>query len=131
MATHSSSSAGKESTCNAGDLDSIPRLGRSPGEGNSYPLQYSCLENSMDREALWATVCGVANPLVEEVMGRTKPQVRGILSAKTDTQERGLWEHMPVFTIFNKTRQMALPTLGNVPYVPMILPPVSITFVLC
>ena len=85
----------------------------------------------MDREALWATVCGVANPLVEEVMGRTKPQVRGILSAKTDTQERGLWEHMPVFTIFNKNRQMALPTLGNVPYVPMILPPVSITFVLC
>ena len=41
-------SAGKESTCNAGDLDSIPGLGRSPGEGNSYPLQYSGLENSMD-----------------------------------------------------------------------------------
>ena len=38
-------SAGKESTCNAGDLDSIPGLGRSPGEGNSCPLQYSCLEN--------------------------------------------------------------------------------------
>ena len=41
-------SVGKESTCNAGDLGSIPRLGRSPGEGNGYPLQYSCLENSMD-----------------------------------------------------------------------------------
>ena len=41
-------SAGKESTCNAGDLGSIPRLGRSPGEGNSSPLQYSGLENSMD-----------------------------------------------------------------------------------
>ena len=38
----------KESTCNAGDLGSIPELGRSPGEGNSYPLQYSGLENSMD-----------------------------------------------------------------------------------
>ena len=41
-------SAGKESTCNAGDLGSIPGLGRSPGEGNGYPLQYSDLENSMD-----------------------------------------------------------------------------------
>ena len=40
-------SAGKESTCNAGDLGSIPGLGRSPGEGNGYPLQYSDLENSM------------------------------------------------------------------------------------
>ena len=41
-------SAGKESACNAGDLDSIPELGRSPGEGNGYPLQYSGLESSMD-----------------------------------------------------------------------------------
>ena len=41
-------SAGKESTCNVGDLGSIPRLGRSPGEGNGYPLQYSGLENTMD-----------------------------------------------------------------------------------
>ena len=41
-------SAGKESTRSAGDSSSIPGLGRSPGEGNSYPLQYSCLENSMD-----------------------------------------------------------------------------------
>ena len=41
-------SAGKESACNAGDLGSIPGLGRSPGEGKGYPLQYSGLENSMD-----------------------------------------------------------------------------------
>ena len=41
-------SAGKESACNAGDLDLIPRLGRSPGEENGYPLPYSGLENSMD-----------------------------------------------------------------------------------
>ena len=41
-------SAGKESACNAGDLDSIPGLGRPPGEGKDYPLQYSGLENSMD-----------------------------------------------------------------------------------
>ena len=44
-------SVGKESTCNAGDLDSIPGLGRSPGEGKAYPLQYSDLENSMNRKA--------------------------------------------------------------------------------
>ena len=44
---------------NVGDLGSIPGLGRSPGEGNSYPLQYSGLENSMDRGAWWATVHGV------------------------------------------------------------------------
>ena len=43
-------SDGKESACNAGDLSSIPGLGRSPGEGNGYPHQYSCLQNPMDRE---------------------------------------------------------------------------------
>ena len=49
----------KESTCNAGDLDSIAGLGRFPGERNGNPLQYSCLKNSMDREAWWTTVHGV------------------------------------------------------------------------
>ena len=49
-------SDGKESACNAGGLGSIPGLERSPGEGNVYPLQYSCLENSMDRGAWWPTV---------------------------------------------------------------------------
>ena len=52
-------SDGKESTCNAGYSGSIPGLGRSPGEGNGYPLQYSCLENSMDTGAWQATVRGV------------------------------------------------------------------------
>ena len=49
----------KESTCNVGDLDLIPGLGRSLGEGNGYPFQYSCLENPMTREAWQATVHGV------------------------------------------------------------------------
>ena len=53
------SSVGKESACNAGDLDSIPRLGRSPGEGNGNPLQYSCVENPMDGGAWPATVHGI------------------------------------------------------------------------
>ena len=53
-------SDGKELACNAGDVGSIPGLGRSPGGGNGCPLQYSCLEESMDRGAWWATVHGVA-----------------------------------------------------------------------
>ena len=51
---------GKESTCNVGDPGLIPGLGRSPGEENGNPLQYSYLENSVDRGAWWATVHGVA-----------------------------------------------------------------------
>ena len=47
---------GKASTCNVGDLGSIPESGRSPGEGNGNPLQYSCLENPMDRGAWEAAV---------------------------------------------------------------------------
>ena len=53
-------SDGKESACSAGDLGSIPGLGRSPGGGHGNPLQYSCLENPMDRGAWQATVHGVA-----------------------------------------------------------------------
>ena len=52
--------SGKESACNAGDTDLIPGLGRSPGEGNGNPLQYSCLGNTMSRRAWGATVYGVA-----------------------------------------------------------------------
>ena len=51
----------KASACNVEDLGSIPGSGRSPGERNGYPLQYSCLENLMDRGAWEATVHGVAN----------------------------------------------------------------------
>ena len=53
-------SNGKESGCNVRHPGSIPGLGRSPGEGNGNPLQYSCLENPMDRGAWQATVHGVA-----------------------------------------------------------------------
>ena len=52
-------SDGKESACNTGDLGSIPGAGRFPGEGNGYPLQYSCMKNSMDQEVWWATVQGI------------------------------------------------------------------------
>ena len=49
----------KESTCNAGDLGSIPGLGRSTGEGHGNPLQYSCPENPHGQRSQWATVHGV------------------------------------------------------------------------
>ena len=52
--------SGKESACNARKEGLIPRSGRSPGEGNGNPLQYSSLGNPMDRGAWWATVHGVA-----------------------------------------------------------------------
>ena len=50
----------KESACSSGDPSLIRRLRRSPGEGNGYPVQFSCLENSMDRRIWWATVHGVS-----------------------------------------------------------------------
>ena len=54
-----SGSKGKESACSAGDWGSIPCSGRSPGEGNGNPLQYSCWQNSTDRRAWQTTVHGV------------------------------------------------------------------------
>ena len=53
-------SDGKESACNSGDLGSIPGSGRSPGGGHSNPLQYSYLENPIDRGIWWATVLRIA-----------------------------------------------------------------------
>ena len=55
------SSDSKEFACNAGNPGSIPGMGRPPGEGNSYPLQYSGLEHSMDRGVWQAIFCGVTN----------------------------------------------------------------------
>ena len=60
------SSAGKESTCNAGDMGSIPGSGRFPGGGHGNRLQYSCLECPMDRRAWWATACGSIHPIHPE-----------------------------------------------------------------
>ena len=60
ISTYPSLGFPEDSACNARDLGSTPESGRSPGEGNGYPLQYSCLENPMDRGAWLASVHGVA-----------------------------------------------------------------------
>ena len=73
---------GKESACDAGDLGSIPGSGRSPGEGNGKPLQYSCLENPMDGGAWQAVVHGVAR-VGHDLAAKpttTSDKVSGILS---------------------------------------------------
>ena len=73
-------SAGKESACNAGDLGLIPGLGRSPGEGKSYPLQYPGLENSMDY-----TVHGVAeSDMTERLFTFSNLEMRSLRTLKCD-----------------------------------------------
>ena len=73
-------SNGKEAACSVGDLDSIPGLGRSPGEGNGYPLQYSCLENLMDRGAWPATIHWVTESDTTERLTLTLLSLQHILS---------------------------------------------------
>ena len=69
------SSVGKESACNAGDPGSIPGLGRPSGEQKSYSLQFSCLENPMDREAWQATVSGIAR-VGHDLVTKPPPQMQ-------------------------------------------------------
>ena len=81
-------SDGKKSACNAGDLDLIPRSGRSPGEGNSYPLQYSCLENPIDRGAWWTLVHRISKLDMTERLTHTHTYMFSILII--NNQELGI-----------------------------------------
>ena len=80
--------SGKESTCDAGDLGSVPGLGRSPGEGNGYPLQYSCLDNPIDRGAWWATIHGVMKSWMTE--RHTFTHKKYTMESKTQTTRQQL-----------------------------------------
>ena len=78
----------KESSCNEGDVGSIPGLGRSPGVENGNPLQYSCLKNPKDRGAWWATVPEVAKEL--DTTERLSNKVPGTILCREATTE---WTH--------------------------------------
>ena len=69
-------SDGKKSACNAGDLSSVPVLGRSPGEGHGSPLQYSCLKNLVDRRACQAIVHSVAWSYTTEQLSLIQNRVK-------------------------------------------------------
>ena len=88
-------SDGKESAWNAGDPGLIPGSGRSSGEGNANPLQYSCLENSMDRGARWATVHGIT-------------KTREILFGKQERNVETSEEFLPTATDFFETMEVSL-----------------------
>ena len=77
-------SDGKASACNVGDPGSIPGPGRTPGEGNGNPLQYSCLKNSMDGGAWWATVHGIAK-------GQTRLSDFTFTFTEEEKEPGGLW----------------------------------------
>ena len=101
------SSNGKESTCSAGDLGSIPELGRFPGEEHDIPLQYSCLENSMDRGAWEATVPRVATEQVTLSFSRELSLLWGTWihfftykSARVQRCVITVRDHLGVFVIF-------------------------------
>ena len=79
----------KESACNVGDPGSIPRLGTSPREGDGFPVQYSCLENSMDRGAWRATVPGVAKSRYDWVTFTTSFTIQYPCLGKP--MNRGAW----------------------------------------
>ena len=86
------SSAGKESACNAGNLGSIPGLGRSPGGGHGNPFQYSCLKNPMDRGAWRATVYSIAKNRHNSV---TKHSTHNI------THQPEGYKHYPIIKLLN------------------------------
>ena len=84
------SSVGKESTCSAGDPGSIPGLAGSPGEGNGNPLQYSCLENSMDRGFWQAIVLRITR--VEHKLA-TKPPLLNVFAVPIGLGARNMAAH--------------------------------------
>ena len=96
----------KESSCSAGSTregDSIPGLGRFPGEGNGNPLQYFCLGNPMDRRTWWATVHGVAEGL------DTTQQLNN--NNNNNPCRAGLYGHGTAFSFYSKSNRKSLNTL--------------------
>ena len=87
-------SDGKESACNAGDAGSIPGWGRSPGEGRGYPLQYACLEKSMDRGAWRATVHGITKSRTRLSSSHTHTHTHGLAVSGSATQDAEKYQEL-------------------------------------
>ena len=83
-------SDGKESACNSGDSGSIPESGRFPREGNDYPVQYPCLENSMDRGAWWAPDSLEKTLMLGKTEGRRRRRQQSMrwLDGITDSKDK-------------------------------------------
>ena len=88
----------KESACSVEDMGSIPGSGRSPGEGNGCPLQYSCLENSMDRGAWQTTVHGVAKKL--DTTERHFSQIRIQFTGSWDLNEDVFSRKTTIYSLY-------------------------------
>ena len=86
---------GKESACSAGDMELIPGLGRSPGEGNGRPLQYSCLENPTDRGARWATVHGAHKRVGHNLVTKQQLPLNSRTQLKRRSSSSTLKRHSP------------------------------------
>ena len=87
-----SGSDGNESACNAGDQGSIPGSGRPPGEGSGNPLQYSCLGNSMDGGAWWATVCGITKSQTQLSDCSHTENIEWVSNKTRDDWRGGVWD---------------------------------------
>ena len=104
-------SDGKESACNAGDVGSVPGSGWSSGEGNGNPLQHSCLENSMDREAWWATIHGVMKLDTDEWLTHTQTQWSPQECGLTDCSPAEVMEEMIYYHIWRLPGDLVARTL--------------------
>ena len=107
----------KESACNAGDPGSIPESGRSPGEGNGNPLQYSFLENSMERGAWWATVHEVTKMDMAR-LGFTDTPTVGIRKKFNLTETSLFYENQS--KVLKKSKQW--PQISTVSFLPFLFP---------
>ena len=116
-------SDGKESTCNAGDTGLIPGSGRSPGRGHGNPVQYSCLENPMDRGDWWTTVHSVAKSLTQlkqlsmhirkaDTMGRAEQKER-TESAKHRRKSRRAWREQGIHHSHTHVLDVSCPSPGQ------------------